>query len=110
MKNREGQPKFEANIAGVKSQTKLCDLTVGQFVKLVSLLSQQNANRMPDKKAFGAALENVRSVIAEQKGHAQELKDIVGSARTAILENIGKVATAASGEARDAGPSPYGRS
>jgi hypothetical protein len=109
MKRRDARQQFEVHIAGVKSSTKLCDLTVGQFVQLVSQLSRQSATKMPDKETLRLALDNVREVISEQKGQAKEFKEIVNSARSAVLDNLGRIVVKPTGDARDAGASPYGR-
>jgi hypothetical protein len=106
MKTRDISAQFEVHIAGVKSDTKLCDLTVRQFVQLVSQLSAYNAQKLPDKKTIESALEQVRMVISDQKGQAHELKEVVNSARTAILENLASVITRPGGQARDGGKSP----
>jgi hypothetical protein len=96
------------NIAGVSVQSKLSELTVSQFVELITHVSstQPALRATPDAATMAAAVEQVRNVIAQQ-AKGQPYYEILKSTQEQILGYVPtSPATVQATGGHDAGPSP----
>jgi hypothetical protein len=102
-------PDLQVNIPGVTSKTRIADLTVEQYLELVSQTSVQlfAFRPRPDPQQLAQAVQQVRDVIVQQQGNPT-LGEAIRATQQSILGQFPNIVQPASppGAPRAVGASP----